>query len=120
MKLTNKKTKKIIIGIVAGLLVVGVVFLNGLFQSPRDIYPPYDKLPTVAEATAALAEHQDLAEEIKALGNGIVVEVGTPYPDHPDRGLIMVSYSTRNERNAIVDLLSQRDGFGVPVHLMKR
>ena len=117
MKLTNKK---IIIGVVVGLLVVGFALLNGLFSSSRDTHPPYDQLPTVVEATAALAEHQDLAEEIKALGDGISVEVGKPFPDHPDRGLIMVSYRSRSERNAIRDLLGQREGFGVPVHIVKR
>lgn len=118
MKLTNKK---IIIGVIAGLLVVGAVaLLNGLFSASRDTHPPYDQLPTVAEATEALARHQGLAEEIKALGDGITLEVSKPFPDHQDRGLIMVSYSSRSERNAIADLLGQREGFGVPVYLVKR
>lgn len=117
MKLVNKK---IMLGVLAGLLVVGFALLNGLFPTSRDTHPPYDQLPTVAEAAAALAEHQDLAEEIKALGDGIAVEVSQPFPEHPDRGLIRVSYRSRSERNAIADLLSQREGFGVPVHLVKR
>lgn len=114
-----KLTSKVIIGVVVGLLLVGAL-LNGLFSVSRDTHPPFDQLPTVAEATEALAGHQSLAEEIKALGAGIAVEVGKPFPDHPDRGLIMVSYRSRSERNAIADLLKQRDGFGVPVHLVKR
>lgn len=117
MKLTNKK---IIIGVVVGLLLVGAAHLNGFFPSSRDTHPPYDQLPTVAEATEALAGHQDLAEEIKALGNGIEVEVNKPCLDDPDRALIKVSYGSRSERNAIADLLSRREGFGVPVHLVKR
>jgi hypothetical protein len=117
-----KSAYKIIIGVVAGLLLVvgAVAFLNGWFPVSRDTHPPYDQLPTVAEATAALARHQGLAEEIKALGDGIAVEVSKPFPDHQDRGLIMVSYGSRSERNAIADLLSRREGFGVPVHLVKR
>lgn len=117
MKLSSKK---IIIGVVVGLLIVGAVLLNGLFSSSKDTHPPYDKLPPVAEVTEALARHQGLAEEIKALGDGIRVEVSKPFPEHQDRGLIKVSYRVKSERNAIVDLLSQREGFGVPVHLEKR
>ena len=117
MKLSNKK---IMIGVVVGLLVVGFALLNGLFSSSRDTHPPYDQLPTVAEAMEALAGHQELAEEIKALGDGIAVKVGQPFPEHSDRGLIRVSYRLRSERNAIMDLLGQREGFGVPVHLVKR
>lgn len=120
MKLSGKKIKKIIISVVVGLLIVGAALLNGFFSSSKDTHPPYDRLPSVAEATEALARHQSLAEEIKALGDGIAVEVGTPFPDHQDRGLIIVSYRSKSERNAIVDLLSQREGFGVPVHLVKR
>ena len=117
MKLTNKT----IMGAMAGLLVVGAVaLLNGLFPLSRDTHPPYDQLPTAAEAAEALAGNQDLAEEIKALGDGIAVEVSKPFPDHQDRGLIMVSYSSRSERDAIADLLSQREGFGVPVYLVRR
>jgi hypothetical protein len=73
-------------------------------------------LPAVAEATAAFDAHQSLAGEIKAPGAGITVEVGRPCPD-PDRGLIMVRYRSRAQRDAIAGLLSQREGFGVPVHL---
>jgi hypothetical protein len=117
-----KSAYKILIGVVAGsLLVVGAIaLLNGWIPISRDTHPPCDQLPTVAEATAALASHQDLAEEIKALGNGIEVEVIKPCLDDPDRALIKVSYGSRSERNAIADLLSRREGFGVPVHLVKR
>lgn len=115
-----KSIYKIIIGVVAGLLLVGVAHLNGFFPSSRDTHPPCDQLPTVAEATAALAGHQDLAEEIKALGDGIEVEVGKPCPNDQDRGLIMVSYGSKSERDAIADLLSRSEGFGAPVHLVKR
>lgn len=116
MKLTYK-----IIGIVAVLLLVAgaVALLNGWVPVTRDTHPPCDQLPTVAEATAALASHQGLAEEIIALGDGITVEVGKPCPDQ-DRGLILVSYGTRSERDAIAGLLSRSEGFGVPVYLVKR
>lgn len=117
-----KSAPKIIIGVVVGLLliVVAAVFLNGWIPVSRDTHPPCGQLPTVAEATAALESHQDLAEEIKALGEGITVEVGKPCPDDQDRGLVMVSYGSRSERDAIANLLSHRDGFEVPVQLVKR
>lgn len=67
-----------------------------------------------------LSRHQDLVEEIKALGDDITVEVGKPCPDDENRGLVIVSYGSRSEHDAISDLLSRRDGFGVPVHLVKR
>ncbi|MCY8088454.1 hypothetical protein MOB87_12440 [Bacillus sonorensis] len=117
-----KSASKIIIGVVVGLLLVvgAVAFLNGWVTVSRDTHPPCDQLPNVAEATAALARHRDLAEEIKALGDGITVEVGKPCPDDQNRGLVMVSYGSRSEHDASSDLLSRRDGFGVPVHLAKR
>lgn len=96
------------------------MLLHGLFPSSKDTHPPYDQLPPIAEVTEALDRHQGLAEEIKALGDGITVEVSKPFPEHQDRGLIMVSYHSKSERNAIADLLRQREGFGVPVHLVKR
>ncbi|MCY8550057.1 hypothetical protein [Bacillus haynesii] len=117
-----KSATKIIIGVVVGLLlVVGTVaFLNGWITVSRDTHPPCDQLPNVTEANAALARHQDLVEEIKALGDDITVEVGKPCPDDQNRGLVKVSYGSRSEHDAISDLLSRRDGFGVPVHLVKR
>ncbi|WP_163117124.1 hypothetical protein [Bacillus subtilis] len=117
-----KSTTKIIIGVVVGLLlVVGVVaFLNGWITGSRDTHPPCDQLPNVTEANEALAKNQDLVEEIKALGDGITVKVGKPCSDDQNRGLVLVSYDSKSEHDAISDLLSQRDGFGVPVHLVKR
>ncbi|MBU5268237.1 hypothetical protein [Virgibacillus proomii] len=117
-----KSSTKIIIGIVVGLLLVvgAVALLNGWIPVSKDTHPPCDQLPTVAEVTEALASHQGLAEEIKALDDNITVEVGKPCPDDQNRGLVMVSYGSKSERDAIADLLSRRDGFGVPVHLVKR
>lgn len=115
-----KPASKIIIVVVA-LLVIGGAFalLNGWIPMSRDTHPPCDQLPSQAEAAEALASHEDLAGEIKALGDDITVGVGKPCPGQ-DRGLVMVSYDTKSERNAIADLLSRREGFGVPVHLEKR
>ncbi|MDA7028536.1 hypothetical protein PJ311_18520 [Bacillus sp. CLL-7-23] len=117
-----KSSSKIMIGVVVGLLLVvgAAALLNGWIPLSRDTHPSCDKLPTVAEANAALTRHQDLAEEIKSLGDSIDIEVGKPCPDDQNRGLIMVRYGSKSERNTISDLLSRRNGFGVPVHLVKR
>ncbi|AST90137.1 MULTISPECIES: hypothetical protein [Sutcliffiella] len=116
-----KSSSKIMIGVVFLLLVVlAFALLNGWFPVSRDTHPPCEQLPTTAEATSALASNESLAEEIKALGDGITVEVGKPCNDDQERGLVLVSYSTKSERDAISDLLSRREGFGVPVHLVKR
>ena len=66
----------------------------------RDTHPPCDQLPNVTEANAALSRHQDLVEEIKALGDDITVEVGKPCPDDENRGLVMVSYGSRSEHDS--------------------
>lgn len=117
-----KSVVKILIGIIGGLiLIVGAMtFLNGWNLMPRDTHPPCEKLPTVEKARVALANHQDLIEEIKGQGVGILVEVGRPCPKDQSRGLVMVSYTSRSERDAVANLLRDREGFGVPVHLVKR
>lgn len=117
-----KSVSKIIIGVVVCLLLVlgAFILLNGWISVSKDEHPSCDQLPTVVEATEALSSHQDLVGEIKALGDDIAIEVGKPCPDDQDRGLVLVSYGSKSERDAIADLLSRRDGFGVPVHLVKR
>lgn len=118
-----KSTSKIIISVIVGLLMVvgDFAFLNGwITGSPKDTHPPCDQLPSVAEATAALDNHENLAKEIEKLGDGIKVEVGKPCQDDQERGLILVSYDLKSERDAISNLLSRSEGFGVPVHLKKR
>lgn len=124
MKSTNKLLK--VIGIVTALLlVIGIfVYLNGWIPlSPKDDHPPCDQLPTVSEVSESLENNQALAEEIQKLGNEITVEVGKPCKDDRNRGLIMITYGTKEEREKIGDFLSQLseiDGFGVPVYLVKR
>ncbi|KYC65191.1 hypothetical protein B4100_2257 [Heyndrickxia coagulans] len=45
--------------------------------------------------------------------------MGRPCSKDQNRGLVMVKYGTKTERKAIDDLLSRRNGFGVPVYLVK-
>jgi hypothetical protein len=113
---------KIAIGAVAVVLISAgaAVGLGGVLPSSSDTHPPCEELPTVAEATAGLAANQALADDIEALGDGISVRVGMPCPDGQDRALIEVTYRSKSEREAIGRLLTHRDGFGVPVHLVKR
>lgn len=118
-----KSTSKIIISVIVGLLllIVAFAFINGwITASPKDTHPPCDQLPTVAEVTAALDNHENFAKEIEKLGDGIKVEVGKPCPDDQERGLVLVRYDSKSERDAINKLFSRSEGFGVPVHLEKR
>jgi len=106
--------------VVSLLIVVFVMFLNGGIPVSKDTHPPCEQLPTVADVTVALAENQDLAKQIQSIGNDIVVEVGKPCTDAKERGLVLVSYGSKVDRDAIANLLSRSKGFGVPVHLEKR
>ncbi|MEV8515390.1 hypothetical protein [Dactylosporangium sp. NPDC051484] len=113
---------KIVIGAVA-VAVIGTgaaAALGGVFPMSSDTHPPCEQLPTAAEANAALARNQALAQDIEALGGGISVGVGSPCPKGQDRALIQVTYESKSERDAIGGLLTRRDGFGVPVYLVER
>ncbi|GEN31519.1 hypothetical protein HNQ35_001930 [Cerasibacillus quisquiliarum] len=118
MKSSLKITISVIIGLV--LILGGFGLLNGFFSGEKDAHPPCEQLPKKEKAIEALNSHQTLVEEIKALGDGIEVEVGTPCSDDKDRGLVMIIYDSKSERDAISTLLGNREGFGVPIHLVKR
>lgn len=114
-------TLKIVV--VAGALFAVVAtgaFLGGVVPVDRNVHPPCDELPSVDEAAEGLAGDPAFAEEIEALGDGITVAVGRPCPEDPDRGLILVTYGSRSERDAIREMLGHRDGVGVPLHLERR
>ncbi|WP_100331036.1 hypothetical protein [Bacillus xiapuensis] len=118
-----KSTSKMIISVVVGLLLSGgaYAYLNGwITASPKDTHPPCGQLPSVSEAAVALENHERFAKEIEKLGDGVKVEVVKPCPDHQDRGLVQVSYNSKSEHDAISKLLTRNEGFGVPVHLVKR
>lgn len=117
-----KLTAKIIIS-AAGLLLCAGIFavINGWIpSSPKDTHPPCEQLPTVTEATTALDNHEEFALAIERQGEGITVEVDRPCPDDQERGLILVKYALKSERDDINQFLSNSEGFGVPVHLVKR
>lgn len=112
---------KVIIGIISILLIISVIaYINGWFSSSRDTHPPCNQLPNMAEASMALENHQHLADEIKALGDDITIEVLNPCGKDDNRGLIVVKYHSKSDRDAVRELLKNREGFGAPVHLEKR
>lgn len=98
----------------------GWMLLNGYFSSASSTYPACTQLPTVETAEKALAEHKNFAEEIKKIGDHIEVKVGTSCTEDQTRGLIEVIYKTKAEHKAIDELFGQREGFGVPVYLVKK
>ncbi|MBU5440326.1 hypothetical protein KQI42_20225 [Tissierella sp. MSJ-40] len=118
MKLTFKKIICIII-----ILFLGVAFalINGWLPiSSKNTHPPCDQLPSVAEVTEALADHKSFVKEIESLGRNIQVEVGLPCSDNQDRALIQIKYKSKSEEKAIRNLIEINEGFGVPIHLVKR
>ncbi|MCR6108017.1 hypothetical protein HXA34_17125 [Salipaludibacillus agaradhaerens] len=115
-----KFSYKIIIAVVLLLVVGAFLYVNGWFSGSKDTHPPCDQLPNIAKANEALDENKDLAKKLKELDEGITVEVGTPCSDDQNRGLIIVTYDSKEERNSIDDLLRSSNGFGVPVYLVKR
>lgn len=117
MKLRNK------ISIVVGLLFVAGIsaYLLGFIPVPnKDAHPPCEKLPNLEEAKKALSEQDVLSNDIKNLGEDITVEAENPCSADQSKGLVVVKYDSRKEREAISELLSNSNGFGVPVYLVKR
>lgn len=116
-----KLTSKLIVVVVGLLLIIGLLmWLMGLFSVSKDAHPPCDQLPTVAEVSTALTSNQAFIEDIELLGEKIIVELGQPCMDDQEKGLVIVSYKKKSDRAAIVDYLSDSEGIGVPVHLVKR
>ncbi|MFE7482167.1 hypothetical protein [Streptomyces sp. NPDC057552] len=118
-----KSTTKMAIGggiaLVLVVAVAAVLFVRGMVGTSEAAHPPCDQLPAAAEVTRALAEHRALAEEITALGKGVGVGAYNPCSEKEDRGLIRVTYGSDSEQRAIQDLISTRDGFGVPLYVVE-
>ncbi|MCS6711597.1 hypothetical protein JSY14_05990 [Brachybacterium sp. EF45031] len=105
--------------VVAGVLGAAALF-GGLFPRSATTHPPCDELPTSQEVDAALAAHSELAEQLTAQGTEITVQVANPCTDAPDAALIQVNYATDQERTKIDQVLTNADGFGVPVYVVKK
>lgn len=113
---------KIAIGAgVVAILGAGALVLSGTLPfSSTYTHPPCEQLPTTAQVEAGLAANQALANDIKAVGQDVAVAVGKPCPPGQDRALIEVTYGSDSERDSIRSLLTNRNGFGAPVHLVEK
>ena len=119
MKLNSKKT----IGLILMFLLLGVavLLLSGVLPlTSKNTHPPCEKLPSVEEAIQALENNKDFTREIESLGSSILVEVEQPCTDDQKRALIQVTYQSKSEEKAIRHLITKSEGFGVPIHLVKR
>lgn len=121
---TSKRNRNTIVAIGGVIVIAGVLaaaaLLGGLFPSGATTHPPCDELPTSEEVTSALEAHHGLAEQLSAQGSAITVEVGTPCSDAPGAALIEVGYATDKERTKIDRVLTDAEGFGVPVYVVKK
>ncbi|WP_079513952.1 hypothetical protein [Rossellomorea marisflavi] len=119
-----KKSTKFMIGggVIVVLLVLAGSFamVNGFFSSEEDTHPPCGKLPKQSEVNDAIETHPDMVNDIEALGEDVIVNVGTPCENFEDQALIEVLYDSKADREAISNYLGRSEGFGVPVHLVKR
>ena len=118
-------TRKIIV-IVVGVVIAVVVALGGigvvtgvLLRGETSAHPPCDQLPAVTEVEDALAAHPSLVQELEHLGDNVQVTVGEPCGTGTDQALVQVTYAEKSERDAIDSTLGQREGFGVPVYVVK-
>ncbi|RRS01524.1 hypothetical protein [Glycomyces terrestris] len=99
-----------------GLVAVAALALTGLLPVPgSSAHPPCDELPGAAEVERALAAHPDLVAELTAVGDGVDVRAASPGCDDPDRTLVEITFRTEDEFAAVEAVLTEADGFGVPV-----
>ena len=89
---------------------------NDLVLDNRDHFLPCDRLPTSAEVSRVLEEHQDTVEAIKEVNPGFVfVEVDDW--TCAGRADIVISYATHRDRLAIEKIIGGDTFFGVPYRL---
>lgn len=104
----------------AALLAAALAVVLGVIQpltSPDVARPPCDQLPHRADVARALDGNRALVDQIEATGGTVHVTNDTPCADQPDKALVMISYHSEDEREAIDRILTTQDGFGVPVQL---
>lgn len=105
---------------IIGLSLIGTTMLGGILPARSTTHPPCAELPHVDDVKEALLTHSDLANDIESQGDTIRVAIATPCTANTTLALIEVSYTRDHELDAIDDLLTQRNGFGVPVHVTQR
>jgi hypothetical protein len=121
----KRPVKRIFVVITGALVLVGgitvALVIGGFLGAGETVaYPPCNELPSVASADSALASHANFAAALTAVGPEVEVSVGTPCKDNADAALIQVTYKTKDQREAIGAIINTRDGFGVPVYLVKQ
>jgi len=101
-----------------GLLTLATLALTGILPvGEASTHPPCDELPAAAEVEEALAAQPDLVARLSDQGDGVDVHAASPDCDDADRTLIEITYQTEDERSAIEAVLTEADGFGVPVYV---
>jgi hypothetical protein len=89
---------------------------NDIFLDNRDHFLPCEKLPTSAEVSRVLLEHQDTVEAIKEVNPGFVfVEIDDW--SCSGRADIEISYASHQDRLAIEKIIGGETFFGVPYRL---
>jgi len=108
----------VLIVAIAGVLAAGALALGGFLPTGGGItHPPCDQLPTAAEARRALDKNPELVQKLRQTGSGVTVTVGSPGCENADQSLIDVTYSSNDERDRIDEVLTEGNGFGVPIYV---
>jgi hypothetical protein len=101
------------------LLVKGHVLgrlYNDLVLDNRDHFLPCERLPTSAEVSRVLVEHQDTVEAIEGVHPGFIF-VELDDWSCPGRADIVISYASHQDRLAIEKIIGGDTFFGVPYRL---
>lgn len=90
--------------------------LDELIYDNKNHYLPCDKLPTEAEVTQIVQEHQNIVEAIKKVNPGLAgVEIdSTTCPDKAD---LYIWYASHANRLEIEKIIGDDTFFGVPYRL---
>lgn len=103
-------------GVLAFLFVSG--YLSRLVAGGQTI-PPCETLPSSAEVSRAIEEQPALVKQITATGGGVQIVVATPCDD-PDAAVLEVRVNNDEEESRVDKVLTESDGFGVPVVIDRR
>lgn len=103
-----------------GAVIVGTMIAVGVSSSARSpAHPPCEQLPDVAEVQAALLGSPGLTALLEQQGEDVQIQVGRPCEADPV-ALVEVTYTDPMAPEKIEAVLTQADGFGVPVIVVPR
>lgn len=92
---------------------------DNLVLDNRNHYLPCKKLPTEAEASRVVEQHQDTIRVIKQVNPGFVgVDIDTW--TCPGRADLVIWYASHQDRLAIERIISSDTFFGIPYELQNR